>query len=315
MSRGVGTSQIERLIESCILYLSVERNLSPRTLAAYRGDYLAFAASLRSPDEWKGGAGPVQRWIAGSGTALSTRRRRAAALRIFYRFAEGEGAIPRSISDEIDLPRARRRLPAVLRPEGIDQLLEALATPSDETPLARADAARARALGELLYGSGGRVSEIVALDLDAIDLGDGSVRLYGKGRRERLVPIGEPAVDAVRAYINGGRAVHKETRGRGRGSAGEPDERALLLSTGGARLRREAAWTIIRVAAERAGLGAEIHPHTLRHSFATHLLDGGADLRVVQELLGHADIATTQLYTHLLGSHVRDAYRKAHPRA
>lgn len=313
MSRLEEHNQINRLIESCILYLSVERNLSPRTLAAYRGDYLAFAASLVSPDEWKRGAGPAQRWIAESGTALSTRRRRAAALRIFYRFAEGEGAISRSISDEIDLPRARRRLPAVLRPEGIGRLLDALATSRDETPLARADAARGRALGELLYGSGGRVSEIVALDLDSINLEDGSVRLYGKGRRERLVPIGEPAVDAVRAYLDAGRTIHKETRGRG--VREESDERALLLATGGARLRREAAWAIIRTAAERAGLGAEIHPHTLRHSFATHLLDGGADLRVVQELLGHADIATTQLYTHLLGSHVRDAYRKAHPRA
>ena len=315
MNLGAGDGQLQRLIESCILYLRVERNLSPRTLAAYRGDYLAFAASLRTPDEWKDGAGPAQRWIAGAGSAPSTRRRRAAALRIFYRFAEGEGLIDRSISDEIDLPRARRHLPTVLRPEGIARLLDVLAQSSDESPLARADAARARALGEMLYGSGGRVSEIVALDLDGIDLAEGSVRLYGKGRRERLVPIGEPAVDAVRSYLAEGRVIHKETRGRGRGSVGVPDEQALLLATGGARLRREAAWTIIRTAAERAGLGATIHPHTLRHSFATHLLDGGADLRVVQELLGHADIATTQLYTHLLGSHVRDAYRKAHPRA
>ena len=306
-------AELERLVVSCLLYLRVDRNLSPRTLAAYRSDYRSFAGSLRSHDEWRAGAGPVQRWIAAPDIALSTRRRRAAALRIFYRFAEGEGALPRSISDEIDLPRARRRLPAVLRPEGVERLLRALARPSGETPIARADAARARALGELLYGSGGRVSEVVALNLDAVDLADGSVRLYGKGRRERLVPIGDPAIDAVRAYLDGAREVHRSAPLRGRRAV--PDDRALLLAAGGARLRREAAWTAIRSAAERAGLGAEIHPHTLRHSFATHLLDGGADLRVVQELLGHADIATTQLYTHLLGSHVRDAYRKAHPRA
>ena len=313
MKHAGSPSEVERLVESCLLYLRVERNLSPRTLSAYRSDFRAFLASLRTPGEWRSSAGAAQRWIASPGVAPATRRRRAAALRIFYRFAEGEGAIARSISDEIDLPRARRRLPAVLQPEGVERLLRALATPRDETPLARADASRARAIGELLYGSGGRVSEVVALDLDSVDLVDGSVRLYGKGRRERLVPIGEPAVDAVRAYVESGRPLHRAATVRGRRAL--PDDRALLLAAGGARLRREAAWALVRDAAEQAGLGGEVHPHTLRHSFATHLLDGGADLRVVQELLGHADIATTQLYTHLLGSHVRDAYRKAHPRA
>jgi integrase/recombinase XerD len=157
------------------------------------------------------------------------------------------------------------------------------------------------------------VSEIVALDLDGVDLEEGSVRLFGKGRRERVVPIGEPAVDAIRAYRDNGRTVHAEASARRSRAAVEPS--ALFLAQGGVRLRRESAWSVIRDAANRAGLGTEIHPHTLRHSFATHLLDGGADLRVVQELLGHADISTTQLYTHLLGSHVRDAYKRAHPRA
>jgi integrase/recombinase XerD len=165
----------------------------------------------------------------------------------------------------------------------------------------------------LLYGSGGRVSEIVDLDLDSLDLDDGSVRLFGKGRRERIVPIGEPALDAIQSYLDHWRAIHQQATSRASGSSPEP--KALLLSRGGVRLRRESAWSAIRSAAVAASLGSEIHPHTLRHSFATHLLDGGADLRVVQELLGHADIATTQLYTHLLGSHVRDAYKRAHPRA
>ena len=127
------------------------------------------------------------------------------------------------------------------------------------------------------------------------------------------MPIGEPAVDAVRAYLDAGRTIHKETRGRG--VREESDERALLLATGGARLRREAAWAIIRTAAERAGLGAEIHPHTLRHSFATHLLDGGADLRVVQELLGHESLGTTQVYTHVSTARLRGLYASAHPLA
>jgi integrase/recombinase XerD len=229
-------------------------------------------------------------------------RRRAAALRVLYRFAEGEGIIARSISDEIDLPRSRRTLPTVLGVEEVERLLTALGTPADESDVARANASRNRALGELLYGSGGRV-----------DLDDGSVRLFGKGRRERIVPIGEPALDAIQGYLGHWREIHQRAPSRASGSAPEP--KALLLARGGVRLRRESAWSAIRAAAVAASLGREIHPHTLRHSFATHLLDGGADLRVVQELLGHADIATTQLYTHLLGSHVRDSYRKAHPRA
>ena len=305
--------ELERLIDACILYLGVERNLSPRTLGAYRGDYRSFAESLGSDGAWRRSASPAQRWIAQPGSALSTMRRRAAALRVLYRFAEGEGIVDRSISDEIDLPRSRRTLPAVLGVDEVERLLVALGTPVEVSELARADAARNRALGELLYGSGGRVSEVVELGLDALDFGDGSVRLFGKGRRERIVPIGEPAIDAVRAYLETWRSVHLASPGRSRRSM--PDHQALLLARGGARLRREAAWSAVRAAAVAANLGREIHPHTLRHSFATHLLDGGADLRVVQELLGHADISTTQLYTHLLGSHVRDSYRKAHPRA
>lgn len=308
-SRG----ELDRLIDACILYLEVERNLAPRTLAAYRGDYRSFAESLGGSDAWKDSAKSAQEWIAKSGNALSTMRRRAAALRVLYRFAEGEGIIARSLSDEIDLPRSRRTLPAVLAVEEVERLLTSLGTPTDESDLSLANAARNRALGELLYGSGGRVSEIVDLDLDSLDLADGSVRLFGKGRRERIVPIGEPALDAIQAYLGRWRDIHQQTPGRASGSPLEPN--ALLLARGGVRLRRESAWSAIRSAATVARLGREIHPHTLRHSFATHLLDGGADLRVVQELLGHADIATTQLYTHLLGSHVRDSYRKAHPRA
>lgn len=313
MSGPASSSQLDRIITSCLVYLSVERNLSPRTLEAYRGDYRSFAASLGAGDAWRKDARAAQEWLADANVAVATKRRRAAALRVLYRFAEGEGELTRSLSGEIDLPRTRRNLPAVLRPDEVERLLVTLAVPRDSGELATADAQRARALGELLYGSGGRVSEIIDLNLDGIDLAEGTVRLFGKGRRERVVPIGEPASDAVRAYLDGGRAAHAGALARN--GAASPEPLALLLARGGARLRREAAWMAIRSAASTAGLGREIHPHTLRHSFATHLLDGGADLRVVQELLGHADIATTQLYTHLLGSHVRDAYKRAHPRA
>ena len=313
MSGVTPSSRLDRIISSCLIYLSVERNLSPRTLEAYRGDYRSFAASLGAGEAWRSDAKAAQEWLADANVAVATKRRRAAALRVLYRFAEGEGELTRSLSGEIDLPRTRRNLPAVLRLDEVEQLLVSLALPRDKTVLADADAQRDRALGELLYGSGGRVSEIVDLDLDSVDLTEGTVRLFGKGRRERVVPIGEPAIDAVRAYLDQGRSHHESAPARRGAAAAEPA--ALLLARGGARLRREAAWSAVRSAARSAGLGTEIHPHTLRHSFATHLLDGGADLRVVQELLGHADIATTQLYTHLLGSHVRDAYKRAHPRA
>jgi len=313
MSGGLAVSPLDRIIESCLTYLRVERNLSPRTIEAYRSDYRSFAASLQLREDWRSDAEAARAWLAGGGVSISTTRRRAAALRVLYRFAEGEGELTRSISAEIDLPRTRRSLPAVLRLEDVERLLRELASSQGEGEVARADAQRAHALGEALYGSGGRVSEIVALDLDGVDLEDGSVRLFGKGRRERVVPIGEPAVDAIRRYREDGRAVHASASARRSRAAVAPS--ALFLSLGGVRLRRESAWSTIREAAIRAGLGSEIHPHTLRHSFATHLLDGGADLRVVQELLGHADISTTQLYTHLLGSHVRDTYKRAHPRA
>lgn len=313
MSGGNAASPLGHIIQACLDYLRVERNLSPRTIDAYRSDYRSFEASIEDDVAWRSDAKVAQSWLAGSQVAVSTTRRRAAALRVLYRFAEGEGALTRSISAEIDLPRTRRVLPAVLRLDDVERLLNELSTVRGSGDLGRADAQRAHALGEALYGSGGRVSEIVALDLDRVDLEDGSVRLFGKGRRERVVPIGEPAVDAIRSYCMDGRAVHAESSARRGRAAAAPN--ALFLAHGGVRLRRESAWSVIRDAAERAGLGVEIHPHTLRHSFATHLLDGGADLRVVQELLGHADISTTQLYTHLLGSHVRDSYKRAHPRA
>ena len=170
MSGGLTMSPLDRIIESCLVYLSVERNLSPRTLDAYRGDYRSFAASLGPDDAWRSDAKAAQAWLAGANVAVSTTRRRAAALRVLYRFAEGEGELTRSISAEIDLPRTRRNLPAVLRLDGVERLLRELAIEQGDGDLARADAQRAHALGEALYGSGGRVSEIVALDLDGVDL-------------------------------------------------------------------------------------------------------------------------------------------------
>ena len=250
MSGTASSSQLDRIIASCLVYLSVERNLSPRTLEAYRGDYRSFAASLGAGEAWRSDAKAAQEWLADANVAVSTKRRRAAALRVLYRFAEGEGELTRSLSGEIDLPRTRRSLPAVLRPDEVERLLVALAAPRDSGELATADAQRARALGELLYGSGGRVSEIVDLNLDGIDLAEGTVRLFGKGRRERVVPIGEPAADAVRTYLDGGRAAH--ARASARSGAAAPEPSALLLARGATR-RTALACATDRHATDRHG--------------------------------------------------------------
>ncbi len=276
--------------------------------------------------------------------ASTTVRRRTAAIRGFYRFAFGEGYIPIDVADQIVLPRAPRQLPDVLSVEEVVRLLEASGetgvggtvgagnlgheTAAPAAVRRRALALRDRALLELLYATsaepeapalaldrlapllyatGLRISEAVGLDLEACSLEDGVVRVLGKGGRERLVPIGETARDWLTRYLVEGRPRLLPSAPHG----GDP----VFLGARGGRLGRGAGWAIVRAAAERAGLAGRVTPHTLRHSFATHLLEGGADLRVVQELLGHASISTTQLYTHLSGERIREVYARAHPRA
>jgi len=301
---------LDRAIEDYLAYLHVERGLAAATIRAYRGDLRDFATSAGGGDgPWDGSADPAVRYLAARtrrgrpgerALAPTSLRRRAAALKGFYRFAFGEGLIQTDVATHLDLPRQSRRLPETLDVEEVERLLDA----------ASERGIRDRALLELLYAAGLRVSEAIGLDREDLSLDGAYVRVIGKGDKERLVPIGEVSIDHLLAWLDGPRvtmiASHHVAPVRGG---------PLFLGDRGRRLARQQAWTAVAAAAERAGLGSRVSPHTLRHSFATHLLEGGADLRVVQELLGHASISTTQLYTHLTGERIRDVYRRAHPRA
>jgi integrase/recombinase XerD len=313
-------------IEDFLTYLRVERGLSEATLTAYRADLLDFAASRGAESSWYKSAETPLKYLSmlgspghGRRTALrpTTLRRRAASLRGFYRFCFAEGVIETDVASRFDLPRQPRLLPQVLTVDEVDLLLR---TRGEGSPSSLRD----RALLELLYASGLRISEAVGLDRDHIDLEGGLVRVVGKGDRERQVPVGEVAVVWLRRYVAEARpgllALSHRQGDRGdrgaRGNGGDGGHGGpLFLSVRGERLDRRRVWEMLLNAARTAGLKDGISPHTLRHSFATHLLEGGADLRIVQELLGHASISTTQLYTHLTGERIKDVYARAHPRA
>ncbi len=312
------TPALDRAIADYLVCLRVERGLSPATIAAYATDLRDFAAVLgarRTGPGWDASpeaataylAGQTKRGLAGSrGLAPTSLRRRTAAIRGFYRFAFGEAIIGVDVASRLDLPRQTRLLPETLTVEEVERLLEAAARP-EEPPGA---AIRARAMLELLYAAGLRVSEALRLDREHLSLDGGFVRVVGKGDRERLVPVGDVALAWLDRWLGEARPVllaqHHVLLQRGG---------PLFLGDRGRRLARQQAWAVVKAAAARAGLADRVSPHTLRHSFATHLLDGGADLRIVQELLGHASISTTQLYTHVTGERIRSVYARAHPRA
>jgi integrase/recombinase XerD len=232
--------------------------------------------------------------------AANSSARAVVAVRGFHRFLLREGVVAVDPARSVRPPSPAKRLPKAISVEDVEALLRAAG--ADETPRAVRD----RALLELLYGSGARISEAVGLDVDELDVTSGTVRLLGKGSKERVVPLGSYARDAVAAYL---------VRARPSLAANGTGSPALFLNARGGRLSRQSAWTVLRAAAERAGIRKEISPHTLRHSFATHLLDGGADVRVVQELLGHASVTTTQVYTLVTVERLREVYATAHPRA
>ncbi|MCC6222687.1 MAG: tyrosine recombinase [Thermoleophilia bacterium] len=285
-------------VEGFLALLGARR--SPRTLDAYRRDLADLAACLGRPPA-DATAPELEAWLAAlreRGLAASSIARRAAAARSFYRHLVLLGTRPDNPAAEVELPRRRRRLPRTLSPAEAERLIQAA---NGITPRQLRD----RALVELLYGSGLRVSEAVGLDRGRVDLGERLVRPFGKGGKERLVPLGREATEALRRYLSRGRP-YLDRRHR-------PE---LFLNAQGGALTRAGAFLILRRLAERAGLEPErVHPHLLRHSFATHLLEGGADLRSVQELLGHADLATTELYTHVSDRRRRETYFKAHPHA
>ncbi len=307
---------VSAAVRAYLDHLTVERGLAANTLLSYRRDLRRYSAHLaargvRTPAAV--GERDVSDFLLAlregddehSPLAANSAARTVIAVRGFHRFLLREGVTQADPARAVRPPAPPRRLPKPISVQDVEALLQAAG--ADETPRALRD----RALLELLYGCGARISEAVGLDVDELDLDTGTVKLFGKGRRERVVPVGSYARAAVDAY---------RVRGRPALAAGvvRPSP-ALFLNVRGGRLSRQSAWTVLRAAAERAGLPEDVRrkisPHTLRHSFATHLLDGGADVRVVQELLGHASVTTTQVYTLVTVDNLREVFATAHPRA
>jgi integrase/recombinase XerD len=280
--------------------LRVERGLSPLTIDAYRRDLAQFAEHAGG-ERWRTDPAPLNAFVAAlqrAGAKGTTQARKSAAVRSFYAFALREGHATRDVPALVDAPRPGSYLPDVLDVDDVARILDA---PPADDPVGIRD----RAILELLYGCGLRVSELVGLDTDRVDLPNLQVRVIGKGNKERRVPMGEEARDRLHRYRIGP---------RGAWTAGRPTP-AVFVNQRGGRITRASVWRLARRWSEAAGVRDRVTPHTFRHSFATHLLEGGADLRVVQALLGHASISTTQLYTHLTGERVREVYARAHPRA
>lgn len=284
-------------------YLSFERGLSRRTLDAYQADarrLIAFAQRRGVTHPSAVTYDLLRDFVAAlaeSGLAASSVARKLSALRALFRFLVEEGVVSTDPSERLESPRPARRLPQVLSYPEIERLLAAV---SPDLELAHRD----RAMLEVLYGCGLRVSELIDLRLLGLHLDDGLVQVVGKGRKERLVPVGADARGALRRYL-------RERRPRlDRGAS----EGRVFLNRHGRPLSRMGVWKILRRYVERAGLHKRVTPHTLRHSFATHLLEGGADLASVQEMLGHVDISTTEIYTHVDRGHLREVHRACHPR-
>jgi integrase/recombinase XerD len=291
--------------------LAVERGLAANTLSSYRRDlrrYTAFLAGRGVDCVDEVSAPDVSEFLMslregyGDHPALSSgsAARTVVAVRGFHRFAVREGVSKSDPARVVKPPSPPKRLPKALPLSDVEAVLEAAGAAG--TTLAMRD----RALLELLYGTGARISEAVGVDVDDLDLDEGLVRLEGKGGRQRLVPVGSYARDACTRYLLTGRPALVSPRRA---------NHAVFLNARGGRLSRQSAWTVIARAARQAGIAAEVSPHTFRHSFATHLLDGGADVRVVQELLGHASVTTTQIYTLVTVDKLREVYATSHPRA
>jgi integrase/recombinase XerD len=284
-------------------YVALEQGLSPRTLEAYGRDLARFAEYAES----KGVAAPVDitakvlreyvYHLKDLGLAPASIRRNISAVRTYFRFLTGDGIVVRDPSERLETPQRWRTLPEVLSVEEVQKLL---AAPTLDDTMVFRD----RALLEVAYGAGLRVSEWITLGVRDLLLDEGLVRVFGKGSKERLVPIGRSAIGALAIYIRELRPRLEKGEGKG----------ILFLNARGRPLSRMGAWKILRGYVERAGIEKHVSPHTLRHSFATHLLEGGADLRAVQEMLGHVDIATTQIYTHVDREYLRQVHKSYHPR-
>lgn len=315
---------LDQALQRYLQHLTVERGLAENTLASYRRDltrYLSFLVGQAgrsrpeeiTPEDVRSYVQDLARPQEQGGSGLATRSvaRLVVSLRGMHRFWEREGLVPGNPAEQVAPPKAGERLPKALPVDTVTRILEA---PERDTAAGLRDAA----LLEFLYSTGARISEAVSVDRDDISLpepavaaaderpGSGVVRLRGKGGKERLVPVGSYAGEAVQAYLVRGRP---EFSARGRATP------ALFLNARGGRLTRQGAWLVLKKAAERAQVSEPLSPHTLRHSFATHLIEGGADIRVVQELLGHASLTTTQVYTKVTAETLREVFLTSHPRA
>ncbi|WP_295577875.1 site-specific tyrosine recombinase XerD [uncultured Microbacterium sp.] len=305
--------KLERAVDAYLRHISIERGLSEHTVGAYRRDLAVYTqwlthreiATTEAVTAATVAEFAAERASAQPPPAATSLARLQSSVRGLHRFLVREGIATEDPTGRLRPPRAPQRLPKALTIDQVEALLDASGpapgTPSDGDLIGLRD----RALLELLYATGARVTEIVQLDVDDLAHGD-VLRVRGKGSKERIVPIGSYARGAVDAYLARARP---ELSRRGRATP------RLFLGARGAPLSRQSAWLVIQQAADRAGLTAHVSPHTLRHSFATHLLQGGADVRVVQELLGHASVATTQIYTHVTVDALRDVYVTSHPRA
>ncbi|MDQ1485032.1 MAG: integrase/recombinase XerD [Actinomycetota bacterium] len=309
-----------RLARDYLDHLAVERGLARNTLSSYRRDltrYLDFLTAQGRDSLADVGEHDVAEFLSAlregddvhPPLGASSAARTIVAVRGFHRFAVREGRVEADAASAIRPPTPARRLPKAIPFDEVERLLEAADV--DGSPRGLRD----RALLELLYGTGARISEAVGVDVDDLDLDTGVVRLFGKGSKERRVPVGSFATAALDRYLVGGRPALIVTTGTTGSAAARQARAAVFLNARGGRLSRQSAWTVLRAAAARAGLRTAISPHTLRHSFATHLLDGGADVRVVQELMGHASVTTTQIYTLVTVDRLREVYAAAHPRA
>ena len=294
-------SAAQRQVDAFLHHIRFERRLSEHTVSAYRRDLAAlgeYCAERNLADWSRLSTGDLRRFAAGAhrrGLAPRTVQRRLAGARSFFNYLETEGAISNNPARGIKAPRPPRGLPQTLDLDQVTRLLDI--TDRD------AAACRDRAMLELMYSSGLRLAELISLDLGGIDMREGLVRVTGKGRKTRILPVGRKAIDALKAW------AHR------RAELAAPGEHALFVGVRGRRIGASSVQARIDYWARRAGLPGHVHPHMLRHSFATHVLESSGDLRAVQELLGHADISTTQVYTHLDFQHLARVYDRAHPRA
>ena len=306
LKRSGVTKTMQEIYDRYIQYLEAEKNASPYTVRNYKDDLLDFLYFLKKKkidplNETKVDRHVLRDYLSHlveRGVVKASIARKLSAIRSFYRYLVREKIVSANPIEKVSSPKLDKRLPSFLTREEVEQLLNA---PNLSTPLGQRD----RALLELLYASGLRVSELVSLNLEQINLDSGEIRVRGKGDKERMVLIGKPAARALSDYLSQGRLK----------LLGKKGSSALLLNPDGGRLSERRVQTILVKYASIAGIDRRVHPHMLRHTFATHLLDGGADLRVVQELLGHASLSSTQIYTHVTQSQARKVYLSAHPMA